>query len=521
MFGLLKKKFKDLSHKIFGKSQEKIEDEESKSVEDEESKSVDGEESKSVDGEESKSVEDESSDILKDKDLSTIKNSDKSLNIEKASDVKSISDSDLKDISKEGVIGSSDFISKEVIEEPPYLKKDVSSEDISQNDLNVGQKISDSDSNDLNVGQKPSDPDQEIDLEKNKLNELSYRLEKIPLKEDLSKTPPSLEKNLPEKSLDSLKEDLDVKKEPSQPYKDLESKKIEDVKKTTFTKIKGLFSSKIKLSENEISSFLEDFEISLLEADVSIDSASSIIEDLKKRLVDFSFSKSNLLEDIKSKIRETLENQLNIDCDINNYISKDYEKPLIILFIGPNGAGKTTTISKFANLYKERGDSVVLASSDTFRAGSIDQLEIHAKRIGVKVVKQNYGSDPAAVAFDAVSSAKANKNNVVLIDTAGRQDTNINLMQELFKIKRVVKPHLTIYIGESQSGQAIVEQIEKFDKEIGITGVILTKIDTDPKGGVAISILNELKKPIFYIGTGQEYKDLEKFSPRYIIDRIV
>jgi len=424
MFGLLKKKFKDLSDKILGKSKEKIDSE------DQSQEETSSDTSKTLD------VPEEKSPVSKE----PISNSEE-LSVPKVEDAK---------------------------EEIPVPKVE-------------------------DVKEEKSTP---------KVEDVK---EEIPI--------PKVEEIKEEKPI--LKEEIKEDKQPSKAYTDLESKKVEDVKKTTFTKIKSLFSSKIKLSEKEISEFLDDFEISLLEADVSIDSSTAIIEDLKKRLVNASFSKTNILEDIKKNIKETLKEQLNIDCDINNYISQKQNEPLIILIIGPNGAGKTTTISKFANLYKN------LASSDTFRAGSIDQLEVHAKRLGVKVVKQNYGSDPAAVAFDAVASAKANKNDVVLIDTAGRQDTNINLMQELSKIKRVVKPDLTIYIGESQSGQTIVEQIQKFDKEIGVTGVILTKIDTDPKGGVAISILNEIKKPIFYIGTGQEYNDIEKFSPEYIIERIV
>jgi len=304
---------------------------------------------------------------------------------------------------------------------------------------------------------------------------------------------------------------------------DLTVKKTTEIKKSFVTSIKSIFSSKVKLSEKEISEFLQEFELSLLEADVSIVSAENICKDLKEKLVAASFSKENPLEDIKEHIRESLKTQLDIDCDINNYIdqTKKPDSPFVIMFIGPNGAGKTTTISKFAYHYKQEGKSVVLASGDTFRAGSIDQLEKHASAIGVKIVKQNYGSDPAAVAFDAVTSAKAGKIDYVFIDTAGRQENNINLMQELKKIKKVVNPNLTIYIGEAQAGQAIVDQVSGFEKEIGVDGVILTKLDTDPKGGVAISILNELKKPIFYVGTGQTYEDLEAFSPQFIIDRVV
>lgn len=313
------------------------------------------------------------------------------------------------------------------------------------------------------------------------------------------------------------------KTQPIETADDLSIKKTTEIKKSLVTSIKSIFTSKVKLSEKEISEFLEEFELSLLEADVSIVSAENICKDLKEKLVNASFSKENPLEDIKEHIRESLKTQLDIDCDINNYINKTTKpnQPFVIMFIGPNGAGKTTTISKFAYHYKQQNKSVVLASGDTFRAGSIDQLEKHASTIGVKIVKQNYGSDPAAVAYDAVTSARAGKIDYVFIDTAGRQENNINLMQELKKIKKVVSPNLTIYIGEAQAGQAIVDQVSGFEKEIGVDGVILTKIDTDPKGGVAISILNELKKPIFYIGTGQTYDDLESFSPEFIIDRVV
>lgn len=511
MFGLLKKKFNDLSEKIFGKSKEKIDSEKEDASSFESQEPLDNQE------------------FLKNQDLSS-------------------SDS-LKDdsvvLEKPSIPIEKPSVKEEVIKEAPVKEnfekvtsfdaiEDVKkSSDNKDNSLNIGQIDKSVEDSEKLISEKPSFEKTPV-LEKPSFKEEVksvikkeevkpfFKKEDAVVKEKIIEKEVSLKKDSLNLGQESFKEEtiLDLK-EHSQAYKNLESKKVEDVKKSTLTKIKSLFSSKVKLSEKEISSFLEDFEISLLEADVSIDSSSAIIEDLKKRLSDFSFSKSNLLEDIKEKIKETLKVQLNIDCDIEHYINKEKEGPLIILIIGPNGAGKTTTISKFAHLYKQKGNSVVLASSDTFRAGSIDQLEIHAKRLGVRVVKQTYGSDPAAVAFDAVASAKANKIDVVLIDTAGRQDTNVNLMQELSKIKRVVKPHLTIYIGESQAGQAIVEQIEKFDKEIGITGVILTKIDTDPKGGVAISILNELKKPIFYIGTGQEYHDIEKFSPEYIIERII
>jgi fused signal recognition particle receptor len=533
MFGLLKKKFKDFSEKVFGKSQEKLNEKENLDS----SKNLPVKEDTSLIKEDASLIKEDASLIKEDPSLAK---EDASLIKEDASLVKE--DASLGEESPDfkktdlEIKKDVDFEKKaEVIKESQDLKEDSKipfiqeSKNLSVNKIDSGEK---------KISDKPDTKSQDFldnDSSFKKLDPIKIKEKKQP--SNISKDLKEEDKFFPEKKtpleekdsfLEKTDKDLsskdigDKKDLFSQEYKTLESKKKEDIKKGTFTKIKSIFSSKIKLSEKELSDFLDDFEISLLEADVSIESANSIIKDLKERLVNFSFSKSNLLEDIRLKIKESLKTQLDIDCNLENYIVKENkEDPLIILFIGPNGAGKTTTIAKFANLYKNKGQSVVLASSDTFRAGSIDQLEIHAKRIGVRNIKQNYGSDPAAVSFDAVSSAKANKNDVVLIDTAGRQDTNENLLKELLKIKRVVKPHITIYIAESQAGQAIVEQIEKFEKDIGITGVILTKIDTDPKGGVAISILNELKKPIFYIGTGQEYSDIEKFSPDYIIERIV
>ena len=165
--------------------------------------------------------------------------------------------------------------------------------------------------------------------------------------------------------------------------------------------------------------------------------------------------------------------------------------------------------------------SVIVAAGDTFRAASIEQLEEHAKNIGVKVIKHQYGADPAAVGFDAVKAAEAKKIDVVLIDTAGRQDTNKNLLEELKKIDRVVKPDLKLYVGEAYTGQALLQQASEFNDAIWLDGFVLTKIDTDTKGGTAISLLYKLKKPILFVGTGQRYEDLLEFKPEFIIDRIL
>jgi fused signal recognition particle receptor len=460
LFGLLKKKIGGFAEKIFGKSKSKIIKEEPIF---------------------------ENKDLVEESNVSSKKNSN----------------------SKETTFDTikSDYVSEK-------------SNDFLENNKFLETNINKEDSKD--VSSKFILDEKENDLDNKNIKEKKAVYSKIP---DISKLDTvNKDQNVSKEKISNKMHQKDVEeKDKSNEYKSLDLEKKEKVKKNVITSIKSVFSNKIKISESEISSFLEEFEFSLLEADVSIDSACSIVNDLKKSLTSVSFNKNNLMKDINDQIKITLKNQLNIDCNINNYIknTKKENEPYVILFIGPNGVGKTTTIAKLAKKYKDQNKKVILSSSDTFRAGSIQQLEKHATNLDVRIVKQNYGSDPAAVAYDAVSAAKSSKADFVLIDTAGRQETNHNLMQELEKINRVIKPNLTIYVAESQAGQAIIDQIKKFDEVIGISGVVLTKIDTDPKGGVAISILNELKKPIFYIGTGQEYNDLISFSAEYIIDRIV
>ena len=189
------------------------------------------------------------------------------------------------------------------------------------------------------------------------------------------------------------------------------------------------------------------------------------------------------------------------------------KEPCVILFVGINGSGKTTTIAKIAELLKRRGYSVVLSCSDTYRAGSIEQLGEHAKRLGVRMIKHQYGSDAAAVAYDAVQHAKTRGVNAVLIDTAGRMQTDLNLMNELGKIKRVIRPDLTILTVDALTGNDAVMQAEEFHKSVGIDGTVLTKVDADVKGGAALSVAFVTGKPIVLIGVGQKYKDLQKFDP--------
>jgi len=200
---------------------------------------------------------------------------------------------------------------------------------------------------------------------------------------------------------------------------------------------------------------------------------------------------------------------------------RELKEPFVVVFVGINGTGKTTSIAKVAQLLMKRGYSVVLACADTYRAGSIEQLEEHARRLGVRMIKHVYGSDPAAVAFDAISHARAHGINAVLIDTAGRIQTDRNLMAELGKIKRVVKPDLTVLTVDSLTGNDAVMQAEEFHKSVGVDATILTKTDADIKGGSALSVTYVTKKPVLFIGTGQRYEDLEEFQPERFTDMIL
>jgi fused signal recognition particle receptor len=281
-----------------------------------------------------------------------------------------------------------------------------------------------------------------------------------------------------------------------------------------------------ELKAENLRPVLSEFRINLIENDVAVPVAERICDEMEKRLDGVQVKR---LEDrrkiVKENLREVLlETMLTNDkVDLMKTVEKKREKdePLVIVFVGINGTGKTTTIAKVARFLTKKGYSVVLACSDTYRAGSIEQLEEHAKRLGVRMIKHKYGGDPAAVAYDAVNHAKAHGINVVLIDTAGRIQTNRNLMNELAKVKRVVNPDMTILTVDSLTGNDAVMQAEEFHKSVNIDATILTKVDADVKGGSALSVTYVTKKPILFIGTGQEYKDLEEFDPETFVQMIL
>ena len=294
---------------------------------------------------------------------------------------------------------------------------------------------------------------------------------------------------------------------------------LEEEDKGFFGKIKETLTTKT-ISAAKFEDFFWDLELALLENNVSVEVIEKIKEDLKKELVDKPLPR-NVSAKIYATLNETLREILSCEkIDVLQRIDAKKNKPYVIAFFGINGTGKTTSIAKLTYYLQQQGRSVVLAACDTFRAAAIQQLGEHAAKFGGKMIQHDYGSDAAAVAFDAVKYAEKNKIDVVLIDTAGRLHSNTNLMAELEKIIRVVKPDLKIFVGESITGNDCIEQARTFNSLVEMDGAILTKVDVDEKGGAPVSIAYTIKKPILFLGVGQEYKDLEKFDAEVILERL-
>jgi fused signal recognition particle receptor len=274
------------------------------------------------------------------------------------------------------------------------------------------------------------------------------------------------------------------------------------------------------LDETKLDELLWDLEMGLLEADVAYSVIDSIKKDVKQELKRVPFDKGKAGELVETVLKNAIGHVLSTNhFDFKTYIDA-HAKPIVIMFVGVNGTGKTLSIAKIACQLQKMGKSCVMAAGDTFRAGAIEQLSIHAERLGVKVIKHGPGSDPAAVAFDAIEHAKAKHKDVVLLDTAGRMQTNTNLMDEMAKIKRVAKPDLIIFVGDALSGNDAVEQAKRFNEVVGIDGVILTKVDADAKGGSSLSIAYTIGKPLLFIGVGQNYEDQIPFDPEWMINNI-
>jgi len=302
-----------------------------------------------------------------------------------------------------------------------------------------------------------------------------------------------------------------------------ELKKLEEKEeKKGFLKKLAAIVTEAKISDEQFHKIFTVLEIELIQNNVAFTIIQQIRENLECEIVGKSFNRQKLTETIKKILRQTIIDTLEMPKPIDLLElakeKKSKNEPLILMFIGTNGHGKTTTLAKLAHLFQKNDFRCIFAASDTFRAASIEQLEHHGNKLGIRVIKHNYGSDPAAVAFDAV---KAKDKDIVMIDTAGRQSPNTNLMEELAKIKKVAKPDLTIYVGEAIAGSDLVEQAKNFNEKIGMDAIILTKADVDDKGGAILSVTQVTNKPILYLGVGQEYKDLEKFEVAKFVSKII
>ena len=310
----------------------------------------------------------------------------------------------------------------------------------------------------------------------------------------------------------------------------IEDEPVEEEKKSRFNFKRnkksngGIFSfvREKTISEKHLEDTLWDLEMGLLEEDVAMEVASNVVDSVKNNLVGRKIKRSNdITEYTFNALKDAVSDIIDIPGkSMTEMIEEKENGPFVVMFVGINGTGKTTTIGKLANYYLKKGYEPVIAASDTFRAGAIEQVTHHADNVGVKIIKHQKGSDPAAVAFDAVEHARAKGKELVLIDTAGRMQTNTNLMDEMKKIKRVSKPDLVVFVGDALTGNDATEQAAKFNEAIDIDGVILTKADADSKGGASLSIGYVIKRPILFLGVGQGYDDIKEYDPEWMLNQL-
>lgn len=292
-----------------------------------------------------------------------------------------------------------------------------------------------------------------------------------------------------------------------------------------FSKLRKAFSNVVnninvhgkEVTKSDIDNILSELEISLLESDVAVEIVDLLKKDLYQKLTGIQIDKSKLYQTIKNSLIQNISSLCDSISNINiisliNSKKKISHDAFVIMFVGINGTGKTTTLAKINYLLKKSGVSTVIAASDTYRAGAIEQLQIHANKLNTKLIHQNYGSDPASVARDAILYANSHNIDCVLIDTAGRMQNSKNLMDQISKIVNVTKPDLKLFVGDSLAGNDVVNQAQQFYDYITFDASILTKADADSQGGSALSIMKLTCTPIIYFGTGQSYNDLKQFN---------
>ena len=278
-----------------------------------------------------------------------------------------------------------------------------------------------------------------------------------------------------------------------------------------------------RIDERKVEEILYDLEIALLESDVAFPVAKEVVDLLAGDLRGKRVLRGVALADaVEAALRSAITKVLTVPTfDLFERIQGKEPKPLVVMFVGVNGTGKTTTIAKLAYHIQKKGYTCVVAAGDTFRAGAIEQLERHAEAVGFKLIKHTAGSDPAAVAFDAVEHGVARGRDVVLIDTAGRMQTNQNLMDQMKKIKRDAKPDHILFIGDALAGNDAIEQAKQFHEAVGLDGIVLTKIDADAKGGAALSIAKTIGKPVVFVSVGQGYEDIRRFNVEWMVTRLL
>ena len=409
---------------------------------------------------------------------------------------------------------------KEVKEEKKEIKEEAEEkpkEEIKERKLEIKEILEE-------LEEKEEKPEEEIEEKKPEIKEKKKEIieEKKEEKKEIKKIIEEKREEKPkikireEKKIEKPEIKIVMPKEAVKPKIEVKEVEIEEIpeKKGFFERIKERITKTV-ISEKKFNEFFDELEVVLMENNVALEVIEKIKEDLKREIVEKPLSKGKVEEIIKENLKKSI-NELFVDnIDLLSRIKE--KKPFVICFVGINGSGKTTSMAKVANYLMKNKLSCVFAASDTFRAASIEQLQQHADRLGIKMIKHNYGSDPAAVAFDAIKYAAAKSIDVVLVDTAGRMHSNVNLLDEMKKIIRVNKPDLTIFVGESITGNDCVEQARKFNEAINIDGIILTKADVDEKGGASISISYITKKPIMFIGVGQEYNDLKEFDREIVV----